>query len=242
VNSPHSCHKHFLEMEDAAEAGADEQIEDYLDYLCAPLIGSVPYRRRLRFRMEVQAHIDGLIMQYQAQGQAPSEAVQTALRELGEPGQAGQDFLQEWLEGAPHAGAKSVVRATILRAFAMFGVATVLNLFAIQLSTDGPRNISDPSPSLLTLAALSPLIAGCLTGLARPARIKAGTIFAILLCVVASTAVGLVMLPQTEGLIFALFQLLFWLPAGCLSALGTASLVRQHRRLRFWGVARRANG
>jgi hypothetical protein len=228
-------------MEDSAEACADEQIEDYLDYLCAPLIGSVPYRRRLRFRLEVHEHIDGLIMQYRGQGKTLPEAVHSALHELGEPGQAGQDFLQEWLEGSPHAGAKSVLRATVLRTFAMFGVATVLNLFAILLSADRPRKFSDFSPSLVTLAVLSPLVAGCLTGLARPARIKAGTTYAILLCVAASTGVGLEMLPQTEGLIFALFQLLFWLPAGCLSVLGTASLVRQHYRLRFWGVVRRAN-
>ncbi len=241
MNSPHSSHKRFLETEDSTEECADEQVEDYLDYLCAPPIGSVPYRRRLRFRMEVQAHIDGLIMQYREQGLGLSEAVQTALHELGEPGPAGQDFLQEWLEGSPHAGAGPVVRTTALRAFAMFGIATVLNLFAIQLSGDEGRNVPDQFPYLLTLAMVSPLIAGCLTGLSRPARIKAGTGYAILLCASASGTVGLTMLPQMEGLIFALFQLLFWLPAGCLSVLGTASLVRQHRRLRFRGTARRTN-
>ena len=38
----------------------DEQIEDFLDHLCAPLIGIVPYRERFAFRQEAHAHIDGL--------------------------------------------------------------------------------------------------------------------------------------------------------------------------------------
>jgi hypothetical protein len=237
VNSLRNPLRLFQENEESVETRADEQVEDYLDYLCAPLIGFMPYRERQRFRLEAQAHIDALIAEYREQGAARPEAVQRALREFGEPGQVGQVFLQEWMQGAPRGGPD--VRATVVRAFALFGIATDLNLFAIQRYAGERYYLLDPFPCLLALAMLSPLIAGCVTGLSRPARLRSGTGCAILLCIAASTAVGLVMLPQTEGLLFALFQLLFWLPAGCLSALGTACLVRQHRRLRFWRSARR---
>lgn len=241
MNSPHDLRMLGQDRDVPAEAHADEQVEDYLDYLCVPLTGAIPYRERRRFRMEVHNHIDGLIREYRSQGVALPEAVQAALCEFGEPGQVGQDFLQEWSQGSPRVGAGAVMRATLLRAFGLFGIATVLNLFAIQHYAEEGPGVTDPFPYLLTLAVLAPLVAGCLTGLARPARIRAGTGYAILLCVAASTAVGLVMLPQTEGLVFALFQLLFWLPAGCLATLGAATLARQHRRLRYWRSARRAN-
>lgn len=34
-----------------------EQIQDYLDYLCAPLIGIVPYAQRRRLRAEATDHL-----------------------------------------------------------------------------------------------------------------------------------------------------------------------------------------
>ena len=92
MNSPHSPLRLLQEREESIETRADEQVEDYLDYLCAPLIGSMPYRERRRFRMEALAHIDGLIAEYREQGFALPEAVQKALREFGEPGQIGQVF------------------------------------------------------------------------------------------------------------------------------------------------------
>ena len=51
---------------------------------------------------------------------------------------------------------------------------------------------------------------------------------------------GLLMLPQTDVLYFALFQLLFWLPAGCVSASLAANFALSWRRERFFQFGRRA--
>ena len=56
----------------------------------------------------------------------------------------------------------------------------------------------------------------------------------------ASGAAGLLVLPHQEVLQFALFQMVFWLPAGCLSAAVTASLRRQFRLQNFRRTTRRS--
>ena len=46
-------------------------------------------------------------------------------------------------------------------------------------------------------------------------------------------AAGALLLPQSDGFMFVLCLLLWWLPAGWLSATAAAHLIRSHRRARF---------
>ena len=47
---------------------AQERLEDYLDYLCAPLLGAVPYPQRKRFRREAADHLLALAEDFAAKG------------------------------------------------------------------------------------------------------------------------------------------------------------------------------
>lgn len=231
MNSPHDSDLHpntETEVTDDTEA----QIEDYLDFLCAPLLGIVPYAHRRRLRLEAADHLYALTEDYTAEGFAPSEAVQTALREYGEPWAVGQSFADAWT-GASAAG--RLVRfadAATLRAFGWFGIFTVVDLLLLEISLLQPGT-SQWQPYVVCLAVVSPLIAGILTGLGLHGRTVGGICRAVGTLATASGAVGLLLLPHLEGLQFAAFQLLFWLPLGSLSAAVTAGLARQFRLRHF---------
>ncbi len=215
----------------------DERVEDFLDNLCAPLVGIVPYRDRNGLRQEAREHIDGLIREYTYEGMEAKGATEAALREFGEPWRVGQLFLQEWSQGTPQARPTGLIRKATLTAFAWFGLASMLNILLLDYFT-----LSAYQDSLLALlvllAFLSPFAAGALAGLTTSAQIATGVRNAMLLLILHSFVTGLILLPKTEGVVFALWQWVFWLPAGRVTASLTAACMRHFRRQRFWQIAR----
>ncbi len=218
-------------------ARQQERIEDYLDHLCAPLVGIVPYPERSGLRAESEGHLLALADEYREAGLGPDAATEAALREYGEPWQIGQTFVDAWLQGRPHGPVSRFAGTATLRAFAWFGAVAVLNLLLVEAYALLP-GWGTAYPFLVVLAVLSPIVAGCLTGTTVPARSARAVYSALSLLIPHTVATGLLMLPSREGLYFALFQLLFWLPVGCLSTLLSASLAQHHRRLRFLRMAR----
>lgn len=215
------------------------QLGDYLDFLCAPLLGIVPYAQRQRLRLETEDHLLALVEDFGAEGFAPDEAVTVALQEYGEPWHIGQDFAEAWLSGPHPCRFARFTDAATLRAFGWFGVLSVLSLLGVEQCTLAPRQ--EALWSLVQcLAVIAPLIAGVLTGLALHPKTAGGVCRAVAALGLASGAAGLLVLPHSEVLQFALFQFLFWLPAGCLSAAVTASLRRQFRLQNFRRTTRRS--
>lgn len=209
-----------------------ERIEDYLDHLCAPLVGIVPYAERSGLRSEAGAHIAWLVEEFQEQGLAREAATEAALREHGEPWRIGQDFADEWLRGAPEQAVSRGAGTGWMRAFVPFGAASVLNLLLIEACALLP-GWGGTEVWLMLLAVLSPLVAGGLAGAMVPARVMRVVCGVQVVLAAHSFVTGCMIWPSREGLAFALFQLLFWLPMGCLSAWLTASLARHARRVRF---------
>ena len=216
----------------------DERLEDYLEHLSAPLIGIVPYPERKAFRQEAHAHIDGLIREYLYDGQDRKAATETALREFGEPWKVGRAFLEEWLQGTPRLRPALLIRKATCTAFAWFGLASMLILLLMEravLFTSGHEVLL---LGIGLLAFLTPLVAGSLTGAMSPANAERGVRNAVGLLILHAAVAGLLLLPRYEGLAFAGWQLLFWLPAGRVSAALTANWIRQARRQRFWQIVR----
>ena len=208
------------------------QIDDYFDYLCAPLLGIVPYAQRRRLRLETEDHLLALAEDFGAEGFAPDEAVAVALREYGEPWRIGQDFAEAWLTGPHPCRFARFTDAATLRAFGWFGVFSVLTLLGVEQCALVP-NQQALWPLVQCLAVVAPLVAGVLTGLALHPKTAGGVCRAVAALALASGAAGLLILPHPEVLQFTLFQLVFWFPAGCLSATVTASLRRQMRLQNF---------
>ena len=214
------------------DARGDAWTEDYLDHLCAPLVGIVPLAERRNLRDEVRAHLEALADEFGFEGKSPPEAAAAALLELGEPWQVGQTFLREWLQGSPHVAPARLTRAAAFRAFAFFGVAALPSWALLEHRALDPSTF-DLTPWLWLLAALAPVLAGALTGLGQPARMGRGLCWAVGALTLHALAAGALLLPQPDGFMFVLCLLLWWLPAGWLSATATAHLVRSHRRARF---------
>jgi hypothetical protein len=221
----------------AQQLSCDERLEDYLEHLGAPLVGIVPYPERKAFRQEAHAHIEGLIHEYVWQGQDLDKATETALREFGEPWNVGRDFLEEWLLGTPRLRPPILIRRATSTAFAWFGIASMLILLLLEQVLGSPAH--DAQLSGLALAAfLAPFVAGGLTGTMCSAQAERGVRNAVGILTLHSVVIGLLLLPRVEGLAFAAWQLLFWLPAGRITATVTATALRQARRKRFWQIAR----
>lgn len=208
---------------------SDERVEDFLDHLCAPLIGIVPYGDRSAFRREARGHLQDLISEYRFQGQEWEAATEAALQEFGDPRQIGRSFLEEWSLGTPAVRPAVLIRRANLVAFAWFGLASMLNLLLLEHGILSAPNGSW-FPVVLLLALLSPLLAGGLTGLTAPMQTARGVRNAVRILSIHSFVTGLLLLPQLDGITFALWQGVFWLPAGRAAAVLTVALVRQHKR------------
>ncbi len=208
------------------------QLEDYLDYLCAPLLGIAPYAQRRRLRLEAADHLQALAEDFQAEGFTPDQAVLLALKEYGEPWAVGQRFADTCLQGDLPRRLIRFGDAAALRAFGWFGVFSVACLLGLEACVLTPAETAW-MPWVQCFAAVSPFAAGSLTGLGMDSRTTPGICRAVGVLSLASAAVGLTLRPHTEGLTFAAFQLCFWLPAGCLTASVTAALRRQFRLHRF---------
>ncbi|HLK55406.1 MAG TPA: permease prefix domain 1-containing protein [Chthonomonadaceae bacterium] len=237
--------------DDPIAPDACDRIEDYLDYLCAPLLGVVPYAERRCLRDEARQHLQDLVEEFREQGLSPQEALTRALHAHGNPWRIGQSFVQEWSLGRAAAPRNAVRRATLC-AFAWFGIATVLSLLLIEqytyevssqlVITRGylmPYSYQDALfPYLIGLLLLSPIVAGCLSGLMAPRQVIQGIINALGILCANTLLTACLLLPKIEGMVFLLIQIAVWLPIGCGAAVLTATLHRYHQCQRFWQLAR----
>src|SRR5437773_12561009 len=85
-------------------APPDPRIEDYLDHVCAPLLGLVPYARRQELRAELRGHLEALVATHEELGSERTAAVVLALRQFGPPHHLSRQWAREWTHGAAPAG------------------------------------------------------------------------------------------------------------------------------------------
>jgi len=226
-----------LASSDRISTRRSERVEDYLDHLCAPLVGVVPYANRVALRSEAGAHIAWLVEEFEQQGQKREDAIEAALREHGEPWPIGAAWVDEWLRDAPTSALSRKLGSGWMRAFVAFGAASVLNWLLLEMCLLLPGMAALKS-WLMLLAVLSPMVAGALTGAKVPARAEQVVGGVQLVLTAHAFGAAWIVWLHPEGLTFAFFQLFFWLPCGCLSAWLAASMSMHLRRSRFWRIAR----
>jgi hypothetical protein len=229
-----------------------DRIEDYLDYLCAPLLGVVPYAERLSLREEARAHLLDIIAEFEAKGLPPEEALTGALRAHGNPWRIGQSFVHEWALGTTGASLRYWVHRATRCAFAWFGIAAMINLLLVEqyvsevsshlVVSKGyliPVSYQDALfPYLLALFVLSPVAAGYLTSVMMPRQVLRGIVNALAILTLHALATACLLLPRIEGFLFALLLIGYWLPAGVGTAIATATVRRYYHCQRFWYLAR----
>ncbi|ODU53338.1 MAG: hypothetical protein BGO01_00390 [Armatimonadetes bacterium 55-13] len=228
-------------------------LADYVDRLVAPLVGLVPYERRERFRSEVLSHLEALTEDHISTGLSADEAANKAVREHGAPRPISEKFLETWFEkgargplekrfGRANCAAFSVfvfLEAIYLaflqfRVFIPYGVFYRLPLSPGQIREIWPMPLPFPEFTigfvvLIGYPILVPFLGGWLVGRQVPVRAGAAVYHALVPLILCSFAVGALLLPVTEGLLFALIQLTFWLPVGAFVARISSQLARADR-------------
>jgi hypothetical protein len=226
----------------AEQATAEAILTAYLEALSASLIGIIPLRERIRLREEAEFHLERLTNAYVLEGMVPTQAAKLAIDKYGSASEVAQQFLDAWYAHHPQGRLVRRVGLGIVTALTWFGAATLLVTLLIQYRAYHPemgplepggtlmalrRILPAPWPSveinplflaLWGVAILVPFVAGWMTGstvLVRSARAVWQAQTALTLY---TFTLGMQLLPTSEGLLLALFQLFYWLPVGCLTA------------------------
>jgi hypothetical protein len=243
-----------LEPEDQAR----ELLEDYLDHLCSPLVGIVPYRERDRLRQEAGFNIEGRMQMYVLDGYASVEAMNLAIEKYGRSDQLGDLFLEEWVRYQPKGWLARHIGLPNAYAGFFFGQATLWGLVLVQIRVFAPNPepftfglslaqirhivpeplpLPDQNPVFMAFFAyllVAPFAAGWLTGRFAPIGASRAVYHVMVLLIIVAFAVGSLMLPAREGILLGFAELLIWLPVGMATA-HYSSVVARRQRLRYRG-------
>jgi hypothetical protein len=195
------------------EATPDVRLEDYLDHLCAPLVGRVAYARRQEMRAEWRAHLDALVEAYVELGSTPDEAVTQALRQFGDARDLGRQWARSWKRKRVQ---PQSIRSPLLAALGVFSAASALSAALLGAPIGLPF---DPSSLLLPLLGfVLPASAGLLTGWLARGRHAMGTFYALSLLIPLTAASGHTSAVDVAAALGAA-QLFCWMPIGCTAAM-----------------------
>jgi hypothetical protein len=239
------------------------ELERFLLELALYLRGVVPDADVRRFLEETSDHLEAML---EERGPAESRTESTILEvvgEFGEPRRLADNFIEAWYNRRP--GRRIIERMLgpgNMLVLSLFGSASlaywVLLQFRVFLPSDSAfhlpwspgqirRFFPEPLPFpdfswqflLLTgIPVLAPPILGWLVGRLVPVRPHVTVYGVLMLLIVASYAIGVSLLPVTDGLVFAGFQTVYWLPVGC----GCAYLSSKAARRRQTRLAARLAG
>jgi hypothetical protein len=222
-------------------AALDPRIDDYLDHVCAPLVGVVPYAQRQELRSELAGHLEALVCGYQELEPDADTAVVAALRQFGDPRRLARRLLRQ---SEREQSSRHLWRAT-LTALALFGPTALLSLASLfwwdmaEATGMGTFPMGALGLEGLRVALVAPLVAGLMTGLLAPARAALGTFYVQALLILPSVLLSHYgRIPALEyhlqcGTYLAMIQACLWIPVGC----GAAALgdFLQNRRMQSAG-------
>jgi len=228
-------------------------LERFADRLAGPLLGLVDEAERQRFRTEALVHLEMLAERYIGRGLSVEEATRYALKEYGEPEEGADQYLQIWYDDAAHSPISKRFGRGNLTAFCLFAFAQAMYVALMQVRVFFPSDAAyaiplnpvklqrlwpEPLPfpefsfefvALVGFPVVAPIVAGWITGRLVPVGAAKAVYLALTPIILYSFVMGVLFLPMTEGILFALFQVAFWLPVGCLMAHLSSSITRKRR-------------
>ena len=220
VGSPSPADRSPNRLDDGV--ARDVRLEDYLDHVCAPLIGLVPYARRQELRGELRSHLEALAASHVELGSAPDVALIRSLHQFGDPHAIARHWAREWTHPSPARPLQPAWR-TIPWALGCFGTASLVVFLILQtMASESDGSIRTAWMGLLLFGAVLPVLAGITTGLLAPARHALGSFFALALLVPPFVALGTnPLMPALLGyhwtnssIAMALMLAICWLPIG----------------------------
>lgn len=231
-------------MSPLSEGGAPENLllEQYLQDLEKGLGGVIASDAADSFLAETRAHLEQAIRSHRESGLSLLESTQRALDRYGSAKANADDYVASWFQyKAQTPMTKRLGRANLI-SFGLFQMAEVIYFLILQIDVFLPgesvyripfspaqvRSVwPEPLPFpdislrffvLVGYPLIAPLAAGWLVGRMIPVRAAGAVYRGLMPLILVSFVMGALLLPMTEGLLFALFQVAFWLPVGCFTA------------------------
>lgn len=214
----------------------DLWIEDYLDHLCAPLVGTLAYPLRLELRRETKEHLLALAQAYEELGYPSDEALRAAMRQFGDPRTLGAEYARQYDPPLPQ-----------------FSMAYGIGVFALAfLLAGGLMVVNDFWEAgffrFATFLAMFPLFAGYQVGLKVPRHpVRVAAFASSLLWLAVWGVFTLIETPdqsQLGSLWSGLGLACYFLPAlpnGCVGAFLGRWIRRRRERAKGWGYNRMIN-
>jgi hypothetical protein len=215
---------------------------------------SVPSEEAESFLAEVRVHLAQAIRTRVEKGESRLLATRAALDKFGSARTNADDFRSSWFENDVRTPLTRRFGRANIAAYGAFQMAEVLCLFIFQVNVFAPNETGyhipfspaqvraswpEPLPFpdfsthfFVTIGTpiILPLLAGWVVGRWVPVRAAAACYHGMIPLILCSFVLGALMLPVTETLLFALFQIAFWLPVGCLTAHVSSHSSRGWRR------------
>lgn len=233
-----------------AEGQSNLLLDQYIQDLGKVLEGAVPADESKSFLSETRSHLEQAILSHLEKGLTWLESTQRALDRFGPAKTNGEDYAASWFQyKAQTPMTKKLGRANLI-SFGLFQMAEVLYFLLLQMEVflpgEGmyripfspaqvrsvwpePLPFPEYSPRFFLLIGypiLAPVVAGWVVGRMVPIRAAAAVYRGLTPLILISFVMGALLLPMTEGLLFALFQVAFWLPVGCLTAYVSSNRAR----------------
>lgn len=243
--------KYILFSEEGASGNL--LLEQYIAGLDRALTGSIPDSYRRDLLEETQTHLEQAVRAGVERGQSLLDSTQSAIDRYGSAASNARDYIESWFQGEPRSPmTKRFGRANLI-SYGIFQMIEVIYFLVLQLNVfmpnesiyripfspaevrsvwPSPLPFPDMSVEFLILVGyplLAPLVGGWLVGRLVPVRAAAAVYRGLVPLILISFVMGALLLPMTEGLLFALFQLAFWLPVGCFTAYLSSFLARRSR-------------
>lgn len=114
-------------------------VEDYLDRACAPMVDQISYAERSAIREELRAHLCALVEASIELGMEETEAVRSALRQMGKPKRLAKAF-----------GVRKRLPSSFLALAASFCVLAIAIVVSLPRKADKPTEL--PAPVIQTVA------------------------------------------------------------------------------------------
>jgi hypothetical protein len=233
------------------------ELQKYLSELARRVWGTVPAADRDSFLDEARNHLEQAVRYFQEKGESSSEATRLAIARYGSAKEIAEEFMASWFQyQSPTPLSKHFGRANLV-AYGWFQILEVFFFVILQLNVYlpsesayhvpfganmAPAKIRSvwpaplPFPDLdprffmvVALPVLAPIIAGLIVGRMVPTKAAVAVYRGLTPLILFSFLIGALLLPVTDGILFAMLQLVYWLPVGCLSAHVTSTWLRSRR-------------
>ncbi len=250
-----------FDLNPAREAEIPVAIRQYVETLDRSLAGEVSNAERELLVEEALFVLESSVAEGTLLGKTVEEAIRDALQEYGPVLAVADAHVEGFYEADPRSPIIQLLGRANALAFGLFGCATLAYYILLQvriyLPVGVPINLPfspaevrsvfpeplpypDLTPSFFALLGyplIVPFVLGWVVGRRIPVHAPAAVFRSMGPIALCSFLMGSLLLPNTEGLLFAIWQVIFWIPVGYLTACLSSYLARQRRAKTQKGTA-----